>query len=115
MMTVGVGHSLKFCNSRYDRRPLTIKCIGLISKEDIDPQPSATPGTQTSLKDTVTDTSIPIQSIRTLPKPPQNHLNQSQPPQSRHHDVLCINLQVNQRWPLATRQQSIFVSMLFNR
>ena len=39
--TVGVGHSRRYCNTRYDqsqgRRPSTLKCIGPISKGDIEP------------------------------------------------------------------------------
>ena len=39
--TVGVGHSRKYCNTGYDqsqgRRPSTLKCIGPISKGDIEP------------------------------------------------------------------------------
>ena len=42
--TVGVGHSRRHCNTGYDqsqgRRPSTLKCIGPISKGDIEPQPS---------------------------------------------------------------------------
>ena len=42
--TVGVGHSRRYCNTGYDqsqgRRPSTLKCIGPISKGDIEPQPS---------------------------------------------------------------------------
>ena len=45
MMTVGVGHSRRYCNTGYDqsqgRRPSTLKCIGSISKGDIEPQPSS--------------------------------------------------------------------------
>ena len=41
MMTVGVGHSRRYCNTGYDqsqgRRPSTLKCIGPISKGDIEP------------------------------------------------------------------------------
>ena len=40
-MTVGVGHSRRYCNTGYDqsqgRRPSTLKCIGPISKGDIEP------------------------------------------------------------------------------
>ena len=43
--TVGVGRSRRYCNTRYDqsqgRRPSTLKCIGPISKGDIEPQPSS--------------------------------------------------------------------------
>ena len=43
--TVGVGHSRRYCNTGYDqsqgRRPSTLKCIGPISKGDIEPQPSS--------------------------------------------------------------------------
>ena len=39
--TVGVGHSRRYCNTGYDqsqgRRPSTLKCIGPISKRDIEP------------------------------------------------------------------------------
>ena len=39
--TVGVGHSRRYCNTGYDqsqgRRPSTLKCIGPISKGDIEP------------------------------------------------------------------------------
>ena len=39
--TVGVGHSRRYCNTGYDqsqgRRPSTFKCIGPISKGDIEP------------------------------------------------------------------------------
>ena len=39
--TVGVGHSRRYCNTGYDqsqgRRPSTLKCIGSISKGDIEP------------------------------------------------------------------------------
>ena len=39
--TVGVGHSRWYCNTGYDqsqgRRPSTLKCIGPISKGDIEP------------------------------------------------------------------------------
>ena len=39
--TVRVGHSRKYCNTGYDqsqgRRPSTLKCIGSISKGDIEP------------------------------------------------------------------------------
>ena len=39
--TVGVGHSRRCCNTGYDqsqeRRPSTLKCIGPISKGDIEP------------------------------------------------------------------------------
>ena len=39
--TVGVGHSRIYCNTGYDqsqgRRPSTLKCIGPISKGDIEP------------------------------------------------------------------------------
>ena len=39
--TVEVGHSRWYCNTGYDqsqgRRPLTLKCIGPISKRDIEP------------------------------------------------------------------------------
>ena len=41
MMTVGVGHSRRYCNTGYDqsqgRRPSTLKCIGSISKGDVEP------------------------------------------------------------------------------
>ena len=39
--TVGVGHSRRYCNTGYDqsqgRRPSTLKCIGPISKGNIEP------------------------------------------------------------------------------
>ena len=39
--TVGVGHSRRYCNTGHDqsqgRRPSTLKCIGPISKGDIEP------------------------------------------------------------------------------
>ena len=39
--TVGVGHSRRYCNTGYDqsqrRRPSTLKCVGPISKGDIEP------------------------------------------------------------------------------
>ena len=41
---VGVDHSRRYWNAGYDqsqgRRPSTLRCIGLISKGDIEPQPS---------------------------------------------------------------------------
>ena len=41
MITVGVGHSRRYCNTGYDqsqgRRPSTLKCIGSIPKGDIEP------------------------------------------------------------------------------
>ena len=44
MMTVGMGHSRRYCKTGYDqsqgRKPSTLKCIGSISKGDIEPQPS---------------------------------------------------------------------------
>ena len=43
--TVGVGHSRRYCNTGYDqsqgRRPSTLKCIGPISKGDIEPNHSS--------------------------------------------------------------------------
>ena len=44
MMTVGVGHSRRYCNTGYDqsqgRRPSTLKCIGSISQRRYRAQPS---------------------------------------------------------------------------
>ena len=42
MMTVGVGHSRRYCNTGYDqsqgRRPSTLKCIGSISQRRFRPE-----------------------------------------------------------------------------
>ena len=44
MMTVGVGHSRRYCNTGYDqsqgRRPSTLRCIGSISRRRYRAQPS---------------------------------------------------------------------------